>query len=84
MTKRAKRIKKFIKTALKNNRIGYGDGVIQMFTTPNTVGDVMETIYDDGEILIDFAPGYNYIEIFGLTDEEYEYVKGEVGDILSA
>ena len=84
MTKRAKRIKKFIKTALKNERIGYGGKTIQMFATRNTAGDIMETIYDDGEVQIDFAHGYNYIEIFGLTKEEYEYVKSEVGDAFSA
>lgn len=83
MTKRAKRIKKFIKAALKSGRIGWGNKRIQMFTTRNIAGDAMETIYDDGEIQIDYAPGYNYIEIFGLTNEEYEYIRNEVGDILS-
>ena len=83
MTKRAKRIRKFIKAALKNKKIGWGKKRIEMFTTRNITGDTMETIYDDGEIQIDYAPGYNYIEIFGLTEEEYKYVRNEIADALS-
>ena len=51
---------------------------IQMFDTPNIVGDLMLRIYKKDDITVLFAPGYNYIEIFGISDEEFERVKKEV------
>ena len=44
---------------------------IQSFTTNNIAGDCMKNIYNEDNISIDFCYKYNYIEIFGLTDEEY-------------
>ena len=58
------KLKKFLKGVFKKR--------IQAFTTKNIVGDYMETIYNKDGIQVDYAPGYGYIEIFGLTDEEYE------------
>lgn len=37
----------------------------------------METIYNKDGIQVDYAPRYGYIEIFGLTDEEYEELEKE-------
>ena len=37
----------------------------------------METIYKKDGIQVDYAPNYEYIEIFGLTDEEYKELKKE-------
>lgn len=34
----------------------------------------MVTIYYDGGITVDFCPYYEYIEIFGLTKEQFEEV----------
>lgn len=67
--KRLIKLKKFLKEVFKNR--------IQAFTTKNLVGDYMETIYNKDEIQVDYAPGYGYIEIFGLTDEEYEELEEE-------
>ena len=50
----------------------------QTFRTRNTVGDLMETIYASDGIIIDFCEGWDYLEIFGLTDEEYR----SLSDIL--
>ncbi len=53
---------------------------IQMFDTRNLVGDRMITIYDSNGVVIDYCPGYEYIEIFGLTDDEFAMVVKECGD----
>lgn len=63
------KLKKFLKGVFKKR--------IQAFTTKNIVGDYMETIYNKDGIQVDYAPGYGYIEIFGLTDEEYEELEKE-------
>ena len=49
-----------------------------MFDTPNIAGDFMVPIYKKDNILVLFAPEYEYIEIFGISDEEFERVKKEV------
>lgn len=67
--KRLIKLKKFLKGVFKKR--------IQAFTTKNIVGDYMETIYNKDGIQVDYAPGYGYIEIFGLTDEEYEELEKE-------
>lgn len=52
---------------------------IQMFNTRNFVGDHMITIYDSNGVVIDYCPGYEYIEIFGLTDDEFAIAVKECG-----
>ena len=49
-----------------------------MFDTRNTEGDYMENIYHKGNIIVDYCPRYVYIEIFGLTYEEFEYVNERI------
>lgn len=44
---------------------------IQMFNSRNLVGDPMYTIYDKDGISIDECSYYGYIEVFGVTEEEY-------------
>lgn len=45
---------------------------VQTFFSPNNVEDKMVNIYDDEEdgICIYYCPSYDYIEIFGLTEDE--------------
>lgn len=45
---------------------------IQAFTTRNIVGDEMETIYEENGVTIDFCWDYDYIEIFGITEDEFD------------
>ena len=45
---------------------------IQAFNTKNIIGDYMENVYDEDNIQVDYCPNHEYIEIFGLTDEEFE------------
>lgn len=49
-----------------------------MFDTPNIAGDFMVPIYKKDDISVFFAPEYDYIEIFGISDEEFERVEKEV------
>ena len=48
------------------------DASCGIFDSRNIVGDVMSTIYDDGNLQIDICYGYNYFEVFGLSDDEFE------------
>lgn len=50
---------------------------IQAFNCRNVVGDFMKTLYKDDEIQIDYCPGYQYIEVFGVSDEELEALAEE-------
>lgn len=67
--KRLIKLKKFLKEVFKTK--------IQAFTTKNILGDYMVTIYKKDGIQVDYAPDYKYIEIFGLTDKEYEELEKE-------
>lgn len=60
---RISKLKKFLQENCPN---------MQAFNTRNLVGDIMDTIYEKDGIVVDICYYYNYIEIFGLTDEEFE------------
>lgn len=47
----------------------------QAFNTRNTAYDSMETVYNEDGIMVD----YEYIEIFGLTDVEFEDLIDDYG-----
>lgn len=87
MTERLKELKKFLTSYfMRDQDLAYcltWDGFlkIQTFYTRNTVGDDMYTIYSENGINVDYCGGYQYLEIFGLTDEEQE-VFCEDGDYL--
>ena len=51
----------------------------QTFDTRNIIGDSMYTVYDEDGITVDYCYDYDYLEIFGLTKEEYISLK----DILN-
>lgn len=53
--------------------INFPNGV-QMFNTRNIVGDTMHTVYHKDGIIVDICYDCGYIEIFGLTDAEFETV----------
>lgn len=50
----------------------------QTFDCRNIAGDSMSTIYEEDGITVDFCYNYDYLEIFGLSDEEYQ----SLSDIL--
>lgn len=43
-----------------------------IFNSRNIVGDAMCTIYKDDGLQIDVCYYYEYFEVFGLTDAEFE------------
>lgn len=53
----------------------------QAFNTRNTVGDSMATVYDEDGIIVDYCYYYEYIEIFGLTDLEFEDLIDDYGKL---
>lgn len=44
----------------------------QAFNTPNWVGDNMELVYNKDNIQVMYCKEYDYIEIFGISSEEFE------------
>lgn len=66
------RIEKLI-NFLKNS---FKDG-IQMFDTPSLANDYRIAIYCEDEITVLYAPYYEYIEIFGVSKEEFKKIVKE-------
>jgi len=48
---------------------------IQTFFTRNLVGDAMDNIYNKGGIQVDLCSYWGYIEIFGLKEDEQDFLK---------
>jgi len=46
-----------------------------MFDRRNLVGDPMETVYDDGEIMICICRQWEYFEVFGLSRRDFEKLR---------
>lgn len=46
-----------------------------IFNTRNLVGDTMKNIYKDDEIQIDICFDWEYFEVFGLSEDEFETLK---------
>lgn len=44
----------------------------QVFNTRNIAGDYMVTVYCADDIQVDYCADWEYIEIFGLTEEEFD------------
>ena len=44
---------------------------IQAFNCSGCAGDKLEEVYDDDGIEVLYCYGWNYIEIFGLDDDEF-------------
>lgn len=60
---RIEKLKKFLQKFYPN---------YQAFNTRNLVGDAMVTVYTKDGIQVDEAFEWGYIEIFGLTEEEFK------------
>lgn len=43
-----------------------------IFNSRNIAGDHMNTIYDDNVLCIDVCDDYEYFEVFGLTQKEFD------------
>lgn len=76
MTDRLKRCLSFLKSE---------EGYIPecgIFDSRNTVGDMMENIYDKDGIQVDVCRHWDYIEVFGLSSEEFKSLCEELRRIL--
>ena len=47
---------------------------VQCFDCESLVGDYRETIYDEDGIQVLVCPYYEYVEILGLSDDEYKSI----------
>ena len=56
-----------VKNVIRNR---YIDAMCGLFFTRNLVGDRMSTIWEGDGVTIDICYGYEYFEVFGLTEEE--------------
>ena len=79
MNERLDKLKTFLREFIPKVAWGVRDDRIQMFRTRCVFPDTMERIYYADDIKVDFCPGWVYLEIFGLTDDEYAEVFSEFG-----
>ena len=49
----------------------FPDG-IQMFSTRNVIGDYLYPIYEKDDVSIEYCSNWYYVEIFGLTRDEWD------------
>lgn len=42
-----------------------------IFDTRNNIGDPMSTLYNENGLQVDICYRYEYFEVFGLTDKEF-------------
>lgn len=66
---RIEKLIKFLKERFENG--------MQMFDTPSLANDYRIPIYVEGDITVLYAPSWDYIEIYGISDEEFERVMKE-------
>lgn len=50
-----------------------------MFDCYDILGDYKEILYKDNEVEVLYAPYYDYVEIIGLTDIDYNYFFNKYG-----
>lgn len=58
-----------LEKALDYIKANYHSG-IQVFYSRNIIGDQMETAWSEDGVIIDYCPGYDYLEVLGLTEDE--------------
>lgn len=49
----------------------YEGRMYNIYDTANNVGDIMDVVYKKNGVTIKVCREYGYIEIFGITEEEY-------------
>ena len=60
---RIEKLKRFLQEKYPN---------VQAFNSRNLVGDYMKTVYNEDGIEVDYCYHYEYIEIFGLSQAEFD------------
>ena len=56
-----------------------GSKKIQMFDCYDIVGDYKETFLNEDGVEVLYAPGYTYVEVVGLSDEDYNKIFKKYG-----
>lgn len=69
-----------VKEVIENN---IEDALCGIFDCRNIVGDPMETIYDEGGVIIDICRNWEYFEVFGLTNKEFAEIESFYEDLVS-
>lgn len=72
MENKINKLKKFLQENYPN---------MQAFNTRNIAGDYMKNVYDKDNIQVNYAPKYDYIEIFGLSDKEFDSLLDREGHL---
>lgn len=52
---------------------------IQLFDCPDTGGDNKDILYQNGDVIVYYCHYYDYAEVIGLSDEDYNKVFDAVG-----
>lgn len=68
-----KETKKKIENVLKVLLFAKEKKKIQMFDCYDIMGDYKETLFENNEVEVLYAPNYEYVEIVGLSDKDYNY-----------
>ena len=61
-----------LEQAKKVIRENFSQADCGIYNTQNVFGDPMGTVYEENGLRIDICIPYSYLEVFGLTDEEFE------------
>lgn len=56
-----------------------GSKKVQMFDCYDIVGDYKIAFLDEDGVQVLYAPGYKYVEVIGLTDEDYNKIFEKYG-----
>ena len=52
---------------------------IQLFDCPDTAGDNKDILYQNGDVIVYYCHYYDYAEVIGLSDKDYNKVFVAVG-----
>lgn len=74
-SKTKQRIEKVLQELLEE----LGQDRIQMFDCQGIIGDYKAVLLSREEVVVLYAPDYEYVEILGLDEEDYNYFKGKYG-----
>jgi len=72
---RLEKAKKVIKENIKDAEFG-------IFHSRNIANDIMINIYAEDGVYIDICYDYEYFEVFGLTEEEFNKLEWYYSDLL--
>ena len=75
MTERAQKALEWAK-----EHLGFAEICGGIYNSRNTAGDGMQNIYAEDGVQIDFCYEYSYIEVFGLSTEEFRWFANMLAD----